>query len=220
MNDADAVREFLENHDSFWHWKNHKHVAQLTSGKLSDFFVNCSPIFTDPSFQGRVGRMLVQCLQRPSQMAPRTPLPWVIGSAMGAVGLAHSLASTLGVRAAFTEPLDDVMVLKRFDLGKAPEVLVCEDVMSTGGTTIKTIIAILAKHPDVRFHDEIPVVVDRRSDQNASLTVGKKAFKVSGILSVTPRVWDTAEDLPDDMKNCVPIRPKGNWDKLKEKRHG
>ena len=139
---------------------------------------------------------------------------------MGAIGLAQSMAMCTSSRSAFTEPVDGGMVLKRFDLGECPKVVVCEDVMSTGGTTKKTIAAILDKHPDAQIQPVIPVVVDRRPDKAIPLSMGKMEFKVSGILSITPRVWDSVEDLPSDMKNCVPLRPKGNWEKLKEKRNG
>ncbi len=214
IDEARTVRQFLEDHDSFWQWNNHVHMAQLTSGRLSDFFANCSPIFTQTEFQQDVGRMLARLIQP----VVRPPNLWVVGSAMGAIGLAQSLAYEICASAAFTEPKDGKMELKRFDLGSSPTVIICEDVMSTGGTTVKTINGILTKHPDALIHDVIPVVVDRRVNQEALLFVGERALKIEGLLQVTPRVWNDVSQLPPEMKNCVPIRPKGNWAKLQEKR--
>ncbi len=215
IDEARSVRQFLEEVNSFWQWDNHVHVAQLTSGKLSDFFANCSPIFTRPEYQQDVGRMMRE-LVRP--FIGQKENTWVIGSAMGAIGLAQALAYEICASAAFTEPKEGKMELKRFDLGAAPAVIICEDVMSTGGTTVKTINGILTKHPDAKICDVIPVVVDRRANQEALLFVGERALKIEGLLQVTPRVWDNVSQLPPDMKNCVPIRPKGNWAKLQEKR--
>ena len=218
--DADLVRAFLEEKDAFWHWDNHVHIAQLTSGKLSDLFANCTPIHTMPRFQAHVGAMLWRTIPGEATQFGVEQNTWVIGSAMGAIGLAQAMAMCTHSRSGYTEPTDSTMSLKRFDLGKAPKVVVCEDVMSTGGTTKKTIAAILAKHPDAKINPVIPVVVDRRHDQTGVLSVGELEFKVKGILSITPRVWDSEGDLPPEMKNCVPLRPKGNWEKLKEKRNG
>ncbi len=217
IDEARAIRQFLADHDSFWQWDKHTHVAQLTSGKLSDFFANCSPIFSRPDFQEDVGRMLARLLQ--PVVRPSSPYQlWVVGSAMGAVGLAQALAHEICANAAFTEPKEGKMELKRFDLGPSPTVIICEDVMSTGGTTVKTVNGILDKHPDAHIYDKVPVVVDRRANQEAALFVGDRALKIEGLLQVTPRVWDDVSQLPPDMKNCVPIRPKGNWSKLQEKR--
>ncbi len=215
IDEARSIQAFLEEKGAFWKWDNHVHVAQLTSGKLSDFFVNCSPIFTHPEYQRSVGRMMWEML-RP--FAGQKGNFWVIGSAMGAVGLAQSFAYEMCIRAAFTEPKDGKMELKRFDLGTSPTVIICEDVMSTGGTTIKTINGILTKHPDAHIHDVIPVVVDRRDNPQAVLFAGDRELKIKGLLQVQPRVWGNVGQLPSEMKHCVPIRPKGNWAKLQEKR--
>lgn len=218
IDEARSVRKFLEEANSFWQWDNHVHIAQLTSGKLSDFFANCSPIFTRPEYQHDVGRMMSELVRQVLSSAASNV--WVIGSAMGAIGLAQSLAYEICAQAAFTEPKDGQMELKRFDLGVSPTVIICEDVMSTGGTTIKTINGILTKYPDAKICEVIPVVVDRRANQEAPLFVGDQALKIEGLLQVHPRVWDDVSQLPDEMKNCVPIRPKGNWAKLQEKRDG
>ena len=216
--EAKDVQKFLEEQNAFWYWDNHLHVAQLTSGKFSDFFANCTPIFTKPEFQRRVGQMMAGLL-RPGDLEGKNI--WVIGSAMGAVGLAQAIAYELCVRAAFTEPIiEGRMELKRFNLGADPVVLICEDVMSTGTTTRKTIEAIRAKHPSAKIYGTIPVVVDRRMDQEVRLSAGGRAYEIKGLLNVKPGVWDNVSQLPDEMKNCVPIRPKGNWSKLQEKRDG
>lgn len=218
---SSTVREstirFLEERDAFWCWNGHKHVAELASGKLSDFYANCTPIFTDPEVQDMVAKELV--LMTNCERINDEPNVWVVGSAMGAIGLAQSLAREFVAGAAYTEPVEvpalrvvnetrKVMQLKRFDLGEKPYVILCEDVVTTGGTTLKTIEAIQAKHPDVVFHPKILTIVNR----NPGVLLNN--LRVTALIEVAPNIWDTLDDLPDNMKGCVPIRPKGNWRKL------
>ena len=137
----DDLLDFLRAQDAYWKWDDHKHLALLTSGKISDVFVNCTPVFTQPSFQRNAAEGLLTLAHFGT-----TPMPiplgswntqtnvWVVGSAMGAIGLAQSVAAELGARSAYTERDGDQMSLKRFDLGHAPKVLLVEDVFTTGGT--------------------------------------------------------------------------------------
>jgi orotate phosphoribosyltransferase len=228
--DPNTLVEFLKRNNAFWQWEGHKHVAQLTSGKLSDFFANLSPIFTDPKFQDRVGAGLADMIggAEEARRFKERENKWVVGSAMGAIGLAQSLARKIGARAAFTEPvqikaLQLLMQLKRFDLGEKPTVFLVEDVLTTGGTTARTVEGILVKHPDAVIFPHVLVVVNR-SGSREGFTIAEGnldgqirqalTFDYYGILEVEPKVWDTVADLPPHMQQCVPIRPKGNWEKL------
>lgn len=216
----ESTIRFLEEHDSFWRWKGHKHVAELASGKLSDFYANCTPIFTYPELQDLIAEELV--LMTSGEQIVEEKSVWVIGSAMGAIGLAQSLARQFVAGAAFTERVMPVlegpaMELKRFDLGEKPYVILCEDVVTTGGTTRKTMVAIQEKHPAVRFHEDVLVIVNRSGKHHVGIDgrlnddgpVGIRA-----LIEVKPNIWDTKADLPDEMKDCVPIRPKDSWKKL------
>lgn len=227
--DPNTLVEFLKRNNAFWQWAGHKHVAQLTSGKLSDFFANLSPIFTDPKFQDRVGAGLAELADgtEESRRFKQRENKWVVGSAMGAIGLAQSLARRIGARSAFTEPVQNeeikLMQLKRFDLGEAPTVFLVEDVLTTGGTTAKTVEGILTKHPDAIIFPHVLVVVNRSGSRDG-FTIAEGSldgkidralsFNYLGILEVEPKVWDSVEDLPLHMQMCTPIRPKGNWDTL------
>lgn len=199
---------FLEDRNAFWQWRGHKHVAELTSGKLSDFFADCTPIFTDPRFQDEVGAALAE-----TEVFSTTRQSWVVGSAMGAIGLAQSIAKARKAKAAFTELVKGEMVLKRFDLGEKPYVVLCEDVVTTGGTTSRTIDAIIDKHPDVEFHPRCLVIVNRNPSKYfyANRLTPCQKIDISALIEIQPDIWDSVEDLPEEMKGCVPIRPRGNW---------
>jgi hypothetical protein len=36
-------------------------------------------------------------------------------------------------------------------------------------------------------------------------------MKIDAVIDITPNIWDSVADLPEEMKDCVPIRPKANW---------
>ena len=210
-----SLLKFLAKKDAYWKWDNHAHVALLTSGKVSDLFVNCTPVFTDPLYQGSmVNHLLMFALELDQSGFHRFNDPignvWVIGSAMGAIGLAQTMAHRLHQKAAYTEPKGGGMVLKRFDLGEKPRVLLIEDVFTTGGTTRRTMQGIVEKHPDVEFYSKAFSLVNR-SQQGGPLEVAGHTVQMFGLADVEAQVWDSMDDVPDAMKACVPIRPKENW---------
>jgi len=70
---------------------------------------------------------------------PSAQVDWVIGSAFGAVTLSYAIAAQLRAKAGFTEKDGEGMKLSRFEVGPNEKVLVVEDTISTGGSTLKTI---------------------------------------------------------------------------------
>lgn len=208
------LSEFLTKHNAFWRWDGHKHVAQLTSGKLSDFFANCTPVYTDPRMQAEFAEDLVGCVaEELNKFAGKSPNIWVVGSAMGAIGLAQDVAAVEGFRSAYTEPGQGSgeMLLKRFDLGSEPHIVLVEDVVTTGGTTVRTINGILQKHPEACFFPKVLALVNR----NPGVVIHpSERLEVRALYEHKAKVWDSADDLPEEMAGCTPLRPKGNWEAL------
>ena len=225
----DYVVNFLKLKRAFWQWDGHTHVAELTSGKRSDVFADCTPFFTLRNEQDRVANYLLAKLMGEEDIPPEidtAPNVWVVGSAQGAIGLSQSLAAFLVAqdyaRSAYTEPGEPrpgdtmysktkkPMELKRFDLGDEPYVILCEDVVSTGGTTDKTVAGIMEAHPDAVIHPKVLCIVDRTPGDF------KWKYDILSLVRLHPRVWE-GDHCPPEMKGCVPIRPRGapgNWDKL------
>ena len=232
----DYVVDFLSKHDSYWKWDGHKHVAELASGKLSDVFANCSPFFTLPRSQRRVAAFLLQLQDSIWNSWRAAHNLWFVGSAQGATGLAQSLAEcareTMEVgglihddlplpRSAYTEPVsvsigedefgvplfEKTMKLKRFDLGYNPHVVLCEDVVSTFGTTKLTIAGIEKAHPDVTFCSVVLAIVDRSPMEDFG-------YDIASLVRLMPKMWDGDDDCPEEMKGCTPVRPKENWKQL------
>jgi len=108
----------------------------LTSGQHSPVFVQCSRIMQYPPDAALIGEALAG---RFSDLGVSV----VVGPAMGGVLLAHEVARALGVRSAFTEKQDGSQVLRRgFRLTPQDRVLLVEDVLTTGGSVLRSAAAV------------------------------------------------------------------------------
>jgi orotate phosphoribosyltransferase len=99
----------------------------LTSGRHSDKYMQCANIFCTPL----VAKVL--CAELAAKWAD-VPIDVVVGPAVGAVIMSYEMARQLDVRDFFAERVDGEMRLKRFALKGGENVLVVEDVTTTGGS--------------------------------------------------------------------------------------
>ena len=187
--------------------------AELTSGRHSDGFVNLSMLLTDPAELSRACGHLVRKAIADFGTSPANPLTadWVIGSATGGITICHEIGKWLDVRAAFTEKTDDgkSMQLSRFVIPRGSTVLVVEDVMTTGGTCIKT--ADEMRRWDCKI---IPLILTTTNRRNVvTLSGAGEVFCISSLdLDVVFSDWP-ADNCPYCQIGSKPIRPKenNNW---------
>lgn len=66
----------------------------------------------------------------------------IVGSAMGAIPIAYALAEYMGVEYAYTEKIDGTMKFGRHQLSPGDNVILVEDVITSGDTTFKTKLAV------------------------------------------------------------------------------
>lgn len=178
--------------------------ALLTSGLHSDGFVNCTYVTQHP----RLLKRIVNEREALASKLPTGPVNWVIGSPMGAITLAHEIAERLGCRAGFSEKDGEAMTLKRFELEPGAKVLVCEDVVSTGGSTRKTIEAIQAAG---RGKAEIlPVIIALVNRSGAADLDGRK---IEAVVTPSIHTWKP-EACPLCAKGSEAVRPKSHWKAL------
>ncbi|MDO5112250.1 MAG: orotate phosphoribosyltransferase [Clostridia bacterium] len=89
----------------------------------------------------------------------------VCGPAMGGIVVSYELARQLGVESIFTERKDGVMQLRRgFTAGKGDKILISEDVVTTGKSTMETVEALTAMGAEVVG---VACIADRTKGESA-----------------------------------------------------
>ena len=101
----------------------------LSSGLHSEQYLQCALVLQHPDVNERCAKALAERIGQEK-------IDLVVGPALGGVTLAYEVARALGVRGIFTERQQGTMKLRRgFSIAKGERVLVCEDVVTTGGST-------------------------------------------------------------------------------------
>ena len=105
---------------------------RLTSGLHSERYLQSALVLQYPQLAERLGGELAD---RCSHMQATT----VLSPALGGIVIGQEVARRLGVRALFAERQDGQLTLRRgFSLGASDRVLVVEDVITTGLSTMET----------------------------------------------------------------------------------
>lgn len=105
----------------------------LTSGRHSDKYFQCAKVLQYPHYTEQVCTNI-------SEYFRDYEIDTVISPAMGGIIVGNEVARQLGKRSIFTEREEKVMTLRRgFTLEPGEKVLVCEDVVTTGGSVFEVI---------------------------------------------------------------------------------
>jgi orotate phosphoribosyltransferase len=115
---------------------------QLTSGRHSDTYVQCARVLEDPTLTTRFAAALVERIGE-----RRVDL--VAAPAVGGLIIGFAVAQALGVRFMFTEREHGAMTFRRaFQVPAEAQVLVVEDVVTTGGSVAEVIALVRAAGAD------------------------------------------------------------------------
>jgi orotate phosphoribosyltransferase len=135
---------------------------RLSSGLHSPQYLQCAVALQHPSLAEKLGRELAERWRTTARIQIST----VVSPALGGVIIGHEVGRGLGTRACFTERVDGEMMLRRgFQLGPDSSVLVVEDVITTGRSTLETVDVI-------RFCGANPVGVACIANRSGKDTVG------------------------------------------------
>lgn len=170
----------------------------LTSGKHSPAFVQCSQILQHPAEASALGAALAQ---RFADLGVTV----VVGPAMGGVILAHEVARALGARSAFTEKQNGAQVFRRgFRLTPSDRVLLVEDVLTTGGSVLRSAAAVTAAGGTVVG---VGLIIDRTAGKAVEALGLGPEVRVEALAFL-----DAPAYLPEQCPLCrggdPPVRPK------------
>lgn len=108
----------------------------LSSGKHSDGYAQCARLLMHPEKAEQVLKVVVDKVKD-------LDFEVTVGPAMGGVIVSYELARQMGKISLFTERENDIMTLRRgFTLQEGQKVLLTEDVVTTGKSSLETIEAL------------------------------------------------------------------------------
>jgi len=125
---------------------------QLTSGLHSPTYFQCAQVLQYPEYNHYLAEKIVKQFKTKS-------IDVVISPAIGGIVVGQEVGRQLGVRTIFAERKNGQMHLRRgFKIGKDENVLVCEDVITTGGSVQEVIDLVQGFGAKVKG---VGVIVDR-----------------------------------------------------------
>jgi orotate phosphoribosyltransferase len=105
----------------------------LTSGRHSNQYFQCAKVLQYPDYTSQICSLIADHFKE-------YEIDTVIAPAMGGMIVGYEVARQLNKRSIFTERENKEMTLRRgFSISKGEKVLVCEDVVTTGGSVFEVI---------------------------------------------------------------------------------
>jgi len=105
----------------------------LSSGNHSQFYLQSAKVLEDPKTAQMLAKELADMILKAD-----IKVDTVCSPALGGLLAGYELARALDARFIFTERVDKVMTLRRgFEVKKDEQILVCEDIITTGGSALE-----------------------------------------------------------------------------------
>jgi len=106
----------------------------LSSGNHSKYYLQSAKVLENPKTAKLLATELAKMIKEAG-----IEVDTVCSPALGGILAGYELASALGCRFIFTERVDGVMTLRRgFEVSKDEKVLICEDIITTGGSAVES----------------------------------------------------------------------------------
>ncbi len=191
MNQENILQHF---HDAQAILKGH---FILSSGKHSDTYLQCARVLMNPKIADKLCACLADKVRNHLESTGQS-IDLVVAPAMGGVVVGYEMARQLGVDGIFCERVDGTFTFRRgFTLNKNANVLVVEDVVTTGKSSIEAINCI-------KEHGANPIMeaclIDRSNGQ-ANLGID-----LISLTSVEVQTFD-ANNIPEELANIEPYAP-------------
>jgi orotate phosphoribosyltransferase len=169
----------------------------LSAGLHSEAYVQCSQITKSPDICAKLCKMLAE---KVIEKFGKNAFDIIVAPAMGGVIPGYEMGRQLGLDAYFCERVNGEFTLRRgYNLNKGARVLVIEDVITTGKSSIETFECI------EKFGG---VVVGEASlvNRNYSNNVDLRGVPFVSLLEMDLPTY-LPEDLPEHLKNTPVIKP-------------
>ena len=112
----------------------------LSSGKHSQYYLQSAKVLEDPKTAELLATELAKMIK-----SYGIEVETVCSPALGGILAGYELARALGARFIFTERVEKVMTLRRgFEVSPGEKILICEDIITTGGSALEAAKAVEA----------------------------------------------------------------------------
>jgi orotate phosphoribosyltransferase len=166
----------------------------LSSGLHSDTYIQCARVLMNPARAERLCHALAERVR--DQVRQRIDL--VVAPAMGGVVVGYEMGRQLGVEAIFCERENGQFTLRRgFEIFRDANILLVEDVVTTGRSSIETVDCIKEHGGKVIAE---ACLIDRSAGQ-AILP-----FPLVSLLRLKVATF-APENLPERLKKIVAVKP-------------
>lgn len=170
----------------------------LSSGLHSEYYVQCASLFIDPQ---RAEELCSDLATKIKETIDISNIDYVVAPAMGGVLIGYEIAKQLGCKSMFCERVSGKFELRRgFNLNKTDNVLVVEDVITTGKSSLETYHCINSFGTNIVAE---ACLIDRRKAKG-SLN-GKTIIPLLELDIAT----FSEDDIPNHLKN-IPITKPGS----------
>lgn len=170
----------------------------LSSGLHSDTYLQCARVLMDPK---RADRLCAELAQRVRTHIP-TPFDAVVAPAMGGVIVGYEMARQLGLPSLFCERENGVFALRRgFTLAEGAKVLLVEDVVTTGKSSMETVECIRGYGAEVVAEASL---VDRSGGTHGL------PFPLISLLTLDVPAY-REDALPDALRATPAVKPGSRW---------
>ncbi|WP_299086184.1 orotate phosphoribosyltransferase [uncultured Campylobacter sp.] len=106
----------------------------LSSGNHSEFYLQSAKVLEDPQLAGQLADELAAIIEKAG-----VEFDSVCSPALGGILAGYELARAAKKRFIFTERVERVMSLRRgFEVRKGERFIVCEDIITTGGSALES----------------------------------------------------------------------------------
>lgn len=172
---------------------------RLSSGLHSDTYIQCAKVLVDPKIAEETCKKLAKKINDKFQ---KSYFDYVVSPAMGGILVGYEIAKHIDAKYIFCERVDGKFTFRRgFCLPKNAKVLIVEDVITTGKSSLEAIECVKENGGNVIAEASLI----ERSDIDIE---AKLAIPVVCLLKIKAKTYE-ANNLPNSLKQ-IPIQTPGS----------
>ena len=204
---------------AFWSYPENPEAphALLSSGKHSDGYLDCSQVLKYPNLKRILVKRLIHNVLAPFEVYEygsffHEKLDYIVSSSMSAIPLGDAVATYLDSIFIYTEKVNGVQKLKRFEVPEGARILQVEELITTLKTTRQVTEAVLEKNKNVKFLRDKngKIIVLTLVHRPEKLPMEYQEYRILPLIELEIHTWDP-ENCPLCRAGSNALKPKENW---------